>query len=267
LNTLLMGGPLAPEKQQEQRAWNALDEQALQQLQQLQQRRRLGRRASRLARQPSSWGSVQALRGSVAGGASVAQSLGAAATAGSMCLSGYSGDLVAFAAGLQDQQRSQELAAGDGAAAAAAASTAAAGLGTIDSGKESDADAAGAASSSSAGGSGGGSGSGSGSKEQAGAVPQEAGELSASDYQRMLRERGLDCRGWNLVVVGHSLGAAVGALVGAHLRSWCPGEAPSGRFREQGAALFQPESRAAHCPVAASQHNRGCGHEPAWHAS
>jgi hypothetical protein len=185
----------------------------LQQWQQLQQRRRLARRNTKLARQPSGWGSVLAMRGSVAGGASPAQSLGAAATAGSMSLSGYSGDLAAAAAGLQGQQRSQELAIGDGSAAAAAASTTVAGLGTIDSGKESD---AGGAASSSVG--------GSGSKGEAGAV-QEAGALSAADYQRMMRERGLDCRGWNLVVVGHSLGAAVGALVGAHLRSWCPGGA------------------------------------------
>ena len=50
--------------------------------------------------------------------------------------------------------------------------------------------------------------------------------LSPADYQRMLQGRGLDCRGWKLVVTGHSLGAAVAALVGMHLRDWCPGILP-----------------------------------------
>ena len=51
--------------------------------------------------------------------------------------------------------------------------------------------------------------------------------LSPADYQRLLQGRGLDCRGWRLVVMGHSLGAAVAALVGMHLRDWCPGAAAS----------------------------------------
>ena len=48
--------------------------------------------------------------------------------------------------------------------------------------------------------------------------------LSPAEYEALLQERGLDCRGWRLVVTGHSLGGAAAALVGAHCRSWHPGE-------------------------------------------
>ncbi|PRW33020.1 ubiquitin-like modifier-activating enzyme ATG7 isoform X1 [Chlorella sorokiniana] len=46
--------------------------------------------------------------------------------------------------------------------------------------------------------------------------------LSPADFQRLLRQRGLDCRGWKLVVAAHSLGAAVAALVGMHFRLFAP---------------------------------------------
>lgn len=124
-----------------------------------------------------------------------------------MCLSGYSSDLASAAGELQAQQRSPELAAGAGPAAASAAT----GLGTSGAGTQSG--ASGAAATSSVG--------GSASKEEPEAG--QGGQLSAADYQRMLQDRGLDCRGWSLVVVGHSLGAAVAALASAHLRTWCPG--------------------------------------------
>ena len=47
--------------------------------------------------------------------------------------------------------------------------------------------------------------------------------LSPEHFQRLLQQRGLDCRGWKLVVAAHSLGAAVAALVGMHFRSFAPG--------------------------------------------
>lgn len=47
--------------------------------------------------------------------------------------------------------------------------------------------------------------------------------LSPEDFQSLLQQRGLDCRGWKLVVAAHSLGAAVAALVGIHFRSFAPG--------------------------------------------
>jgi hypothetical protein len=81
---------------------------------------------------------------------------------------------------------------------------------------------------SSIGGGGGAGGRGEGVTD-GGSSPAEEGhsledKLSPEAYRQMLRDRGLDCRGWNLVVTGHSLGAAVAALVGLHSRSWCPGE-------------------------------------------
>ena len=47
--------------------------------------------------------------------------------------------------------------------------------------------------------------------------------LSPAEYKRLLTQRGVDCRGWRLVVTGHSLGAAVAALVAVHLREQFPG--------------------------------------------
>ena len=55
------------------------------------------------------------------------------------------------------------------------------------------------------------------------APPPLEDRLSPQDYQRMLQERGIDCRGWHLVVTGHSLGAACAALVAMHLHRWWPG--------------------------------------------
>lgn len=85
---------------------------------------------------------------------------------------------------------------------------------------------AGSAAPASNGSSGGGGGGGRQRQSQV-----ESGELeerlSPADYQRLLRERGLDCRGWSLVVAGHSLGSAVAAFVGMHFRSFCPGGGPA----------------------------------------
>lgn len=75
------------------------------------------------------------------------------------------------------------------------------------------------------------SGSGRSRPATAGTTNQGASleeRLSPADYQAMLREAELDCRGWSLVVTGHSLGAAVAALVGMHFRSWAPGERAAG---------------------------------------
>lgn len=65
----------------------------------------------------------------------------------------------------------------------------------------------------------------SGSSKSGKSTAAAAGEvqLEPADYQRVLAERGVDCRGWKLVVTGHSLGAAVAALVGMQLRDWYPG--------------------------------------------
>ncbi|KAL4451203.1 hypothetical protein ABPG77_009275 [Micractinium sp. CCAP 211/92] len=60
---------------------------------------------------------------------------------------------------------------------------------------------------------------------------QEAGDSGAGhgeprrtpkDYQDILERRGLDCRGWALVLCGHSLGAGIAALLAPHFRDWWP---------------------------------------------
>lgn len=71
--------------------------------------------------------------------------------------------------------------------------------------------------------------------------------LSPEDFQHLLRHRGLDCRGWKLVVAAHSLGAAVAALVGMHFRSFAPGGRPGCKA---GAACHQPRCAALyHMPL------------------
>lgn len=47
--------------------------------------------------------------------------------------------------------------------------------------------------------------------------------LPLQDYQDILERRGLDCRGWALVLCGHSLGAGIAALLAPHFRDWWPG--------------------------------------------
>lgn len=46
------------------------------------------------------------------------------------------------------------------------------------------------------------------------------------DYQAILQRRGLDCRGWALVLCGHSLGAGIAALLAPHFKDWWPGATP-----------------------------------------
>ncbi|KAL4422930.1 hypothetical protein ABPG75_009127 [Micractinium tetrahymenae] len=45
---------------------------------------------------------------------------------------------------------------------------------------------------------------------------------SPQDYQAILEQRGLDCRGWALVLCGHSLGAGIAALLAPHFKDWWP---------------------------------------------
>lgn len=40
------------------------------------------------------------------------------------------------------------------------------------------------------------------------------------EYQEIFQKRDVDCRGWNLVVTGHSLGAAIAALLSVQFVSW-----------------------------------------------
>ncbi|KAL6766765.1 hypothetical protein ACKKBG_A37265 [Auxenochlorella protothecoides x Auxenochlorella symbiontica] len=47
--------------------------------------------------------------------------------------------------------------------------------------------------------------------------------LGPEDYATLLAARRVDCRGWRLVLTGHSLGAAVAVLVGMRLRTLAPG--------------------------------------------
>lgn len=46
--------------------------------------------------------------------------------------------------------------------------------------------------------------------------------MSSMDYQAILQRRGLDCRGWALVLCGHSLGAGIAALLAPHFKDWWP---------------------------------------------
>lgn len=46
------------------------------------------------------------------------------------------------------------------------------------------------------------------------------------EYRAILQRHGLDCRGWALVLCGHSLGAGIAALLAPHFKDWWPGEVP-----------------------------------------
>ena len=45
----------------------------------------------------------------------------------------------------------------------------------------------------------------------------ESGSAEDGHYVAALMQRKLDCRGWRLVVTGHSLGAGAAALIALHL--------------------------------------------------
>jgi sn1-specific diacylglycerol lipase len=45
---------------------------------------------------------------------------------------------------------------------------------------------------------------------------------TALEHHHLLEERGIHCHGWNLVLCGHSLGAAVVSLLAPHIMQWLP---------------------------------------------
>lgn len=60
---------------------------------------------------------------------------------------------------------------------------------------------------------------------------------SPEEYRKILEERRVDCKGWDLVVCGHSLGAAVAALLVPHFEEWVPGKVTAWAFCPPGGLL------------------------------
>lgn len=87
------------------------------------------------------------------------------------------------------------------------------------------------------------------SVDQDGAEPH-SGRRTPEDFQRLLAERGIDCRGWDLYVCGHSLGAAIASLLLPHFAEWAPGKViawafnpPGGLITQEVAAALEPRSK------------------------
>jgi len=73
--------------------------------------------------------------------------------------------------------------------------------------------------------------------------PGRGGKKRRGHLVAAIVQRKLDCRGWRLVVTGHSLGAGAAALIAMRLHSRFPGTAPRARPRAVGPAACAERGR------------------------